>query len=338
MSSLRWSLLTLLIIVAGLSVQFFAFRQSSIFDICLKTHLYDHVWWVDRPAKHLILGSSNAMNGIIPNLIAQIQGKPKDHVLNLGMNGGTPFSMLRNLELYVDKFPFPERIDIVLTPAMIQEYYLVEKDYEKIWLSKQQWDIIEDEKKIANSYFFPAMIFWQACRFDSRHIFLEYHYNLQTTRERRGFQPNYEKIYQFEFKPLLLPQVKKHFSWSEQQLDALKRIQDLSTANNATVNYLITPIHPELFKAYQNSVTLNEPNGLPKLEKQLKARLGDIQVEGSLSPHDFHLKHEHFINGDHLTFNGARIFTTALYQFPKQHRHPLKFITKNTRATMEDGQ
>jgi hypothetical protein len=303
-----WIVNVAIIVLLGLVAQFYMFRLPAVYDLCFKTHLYDHVWWVNRPAKHLILGSSNAMNGIIPKQIEALRNWSEGSVLNLGLNGASPVVMLRNLNLYLQRFPFPERIDLVLTPSMLEERYHVKQDYEKVYLTLLQWKVLKEEVGAVNSYFFPSMLFWQACHFDKMEIFRQYHFDLKSTRESQGFQPNYEHPYVYQFSPQQLPKLDSIFGWSKPQMSCLRQIQELAIQHNSTLRYLVTPVHPMLYEHYKA-----QPQLLLGLELLLKTTLGEIKIEGSLNPHVFGLEHQHFINGDHLTLKGAKSYTEKMY-------------------------
>lgn len=313
----RWLLQCIRWVFTALILQFCLFRLPPVYDLNLKTHLYDHVWWVDQPAKHLILGSSNAMNAIMPERIANDHQRPISDFLNLGMNGATPFFMYRNLKLYLDKFsqhPRPERIDVVLTPIMFQEALMGKINYEKIWLSFSQWQQLQRDENITNSYFFPAMLFWESLEFDPKHNFLKYHFDLQQTRQNRGFQPNYEKPYTGDIRKRDTPNLNGSLSWSERQILYLKAIQEICQSNDIELYFVLTPLYSKLHQHYQN-----HPAWFEGLEKRLLAHLGPVKFIGSTSPTDFGLDHRHFINPDHLSISGARIFTEKVYADLEQH-------------------
>lgn len=290
-----------------LLVQFFLFRIPAVFELSLKTHLYDHVWWVERPASHLVLGSSNAMNAVIPALVAEQVGLAEGEVLNLGTNGGTPFVMHRNLELYLQRFPSPKTIDVVITPVMLVEYHHVHKEYEKIWLNWEQWRALEKEG-IVNSYAFPAMLFWQSLNFDPMKDFRDYHWSLADTRRNRGFQPIYEQKYSFELRPNDFPRRFGPFGWSEHQLDHLERIFRRGRELGAEVRAVLTPIHPLLYEVY-----VERAEELKGLEREIRRRLGKVKRIGSMNPGDYAMEHQHFINSDHVGIGGARRFSRGAY-------------------------
>jgi hypothetical protein len=304
----RWCLGVLLGLFLLLLAQFILFRQESIYGLNLRSHLLDHVWWVEQEADHLILGSSDAMNSVIPQRV--MAENPSNHrsVLNLGMNGCTPFGMMRNLNLYLQRFSSPKRVDITITPALLQEGYYVRCDYEKIWLSWKQWWSLQDEG-VSNSYFFPSMMFWESLKFRRRYLFREYHFDLRQTRAMLGFQPNYEapqRAYHLHERDL--PKITTLFPWSLRQILILKQMADRVKALGGRVNFLVTPLHPILYDAMLKESAMDD------LEMILNEHLGDdASVLGDISPHAYGLDARHFINGDHLTYEGARRFTSAVY-------------------------
>ncbi len=314
----KWFLLTCICLALTLVSQFFIFRYPAIYNLCLKSYLYNHHWWVEKPAKHLVLGSSNAMNAIIPSRISQLRAKGNQYSLNLGLNGTTPFHMHHNLTQYAKKFPFPNEVDIVITPLMLTEYLYYKLDYEKIWLKKEQWNLLEKNEGITNSYFFPAMLFYENLHFDHLKIFKEYHFNLNQTRSNRGFQPIPEGVFKKEDLSENFPHISQGFSWAHQQINYLKKIKELSKQHNTQVRYILTPLHQDLYNYYST-----HKHTLLELDRLLKETLGDITYLGSFNPQKFKLEEKHFINPDHLTINGARLFTNSTYG---QHPITSKFI------------
>lgn len=253
------------------------------------------------------------MNGVIPNTISRLNGLPLEHTLNLGLNGATPFVMLRNFKIYLKKYNAPERLDIVITPMMFEEYYCTAKDFEKIWLGHHQWSVLEKEG-VTNSYFFPAMLFWQCLRFDQQEIFRQYHFNLLATRQSRGFQPNYENGIQGELKKNYFPRIDENFSWSQQQFNCLQEIIFLANASHTRIYFVLTPLRRDLYVQY-----LEKSHLFLGLEMMLKS-LGPQIWLGSMDPACFNLENENFLNPDHLTNVGAEKFTRRIYASVQKHK------------------
>ena len=316
-----WSCLCLIILL--LVAQFYVFRWKVIYDLCWQTHLEDHVWWVDQPAKHLVMGSSSAMNSTIPNLIHQQNNLGPNHTLNLGMNGVTPIVMLVNLKRYLERFPPPERVDLSITPAMITESYHAAKNYEKIFLTWEQWRKWKHKENLtlANSYFFPSMLFWNCLEIEKNYLFRQYHFTIAEMRSERGFRPIYEHPYTFVMKHNDYPVTNKDFGWSRPQLEALKEIHHLLDSLDVKIYHLLTPLHPKAYEIY-----LKQGQSLEELEHLLKEYLKPRAILGNFNPQPYGLTHDHFFNADHITISGARLFTSHVYgdiqahsKLPVQH-------------------
>jgi hypothetical protein len=302
-----------------LLTQFIVFRIPAVYNLNHKTYHYDHCWWVDEPSDHIVFGSSNAMNAIIPKQICQHGKLPQGSVLNLGFNGATPFFMYRNLKLYLERFPFPKRIDIVFTPVMLQESILHKTDHEKIWLNLKQWNILSSRGEVNHSYFFPSMMFWESCQWDPMKLFKQYHFDLGQTRARRGYQPINVSTYYEKEQEAYFPHLSPDFPWSRGQVAILKKMVDMAHEHSCAVYFVLTPFHPKLFKAYHSRSEV-----LKGLEELFHHELGELTFIGSMNPEHYDLQQEHFHNPDHLNSKGARVFTQMCYNNLKDHRRRTK--------------
>jgi len=315
----KWWWTTIFVTLALLILQFFLFRWEKVYDLCWEFYYEDHVWWVDTPAKHIVIGSSSAMNSIMPNRIHKENELEANHSLNLGMNGVTPIIALANLKRYLKRFPPPERVDLAITPSMFTEAYHVAKGYEKIYLSWGQWEHSQKWKnknrpKITNSYFFPAMLFWSNLNFNRNYLFRQYHFTLDEMRTTRGFRPIYERSHSIEIRRTVLPLINKHFGWSHPQLAALRKTHQLLDDLGVKIYHLITPLHPKAYVIFEE-----DDAALKELELLLSQTVSPRPVLGSLNPTPLGLTHENFFNADHITVSGARKFTSKVYGNMTEH-------------------
>lgn len=313
MKANSWFKLFLLIVLVLLFGQFFLFRQLWIYNINLRSHLYDNGWWAEDKAKIVFLGSSNVMNDVIPNKIVELNQLKEGDVLNFGMNGATPFECWVTLSKYVERFPFPERVYFTLAPLLLYEGMYIKKDYEKILLTYQQWRKLEAEG-MNNNYYFPINIFLESYKWDQQHNFKNYHFQLQQTRSNFGFQANFENPYSKEITARFIPRIDDAFGLSEFQMRYISKIKEMCEIHGAKFYLLLAPIHPILYKKYEE-----HPEYFQPVCDWMSKNLGKVSILGSMDANKYRLKDSDFINLDHLTIGGARKYTETEFRNIDSH-------------------
>lgn len=307
----------LLLIVAGLwCLQFFLFRQQNIFATNLKTSLYDNGWWVEKPVKVLFMGGSNAMNGVVSNLVAELNGLEPGEVSNIGMNQATPFEMTVSFKKLTARLGFPQSVYYVITPRFFYEGYQVKKEYERIFLSLEQWNAFADQG-IYNNYFFPINIYLESLHFRKDHKFTKFHLDLNKTRAANGFQPNY--FHHFEknvIRDVYLPEPNRElFPLSDFQVQQFKNLITLCQKRNVDFYILLTPVYKTM---YENE--RSHPERYNDLITRLNQVSGPFKVLGSLDPARLQLGYHDFINQDHMTKGGAHRFTRSTLTDLEKHK------------------
>lgn len=320
----RWILSLFLTLVVLLAGQFFLFRFMPVYNLCLKTYVSDNSWWVGQKARVLILGGSNAMNGIHAPHLAKMLNMGKNDIRNLGMNGATCFEALNTLNKYLDRFEPPERVYITLSPSLCYEYVHLKKDYEKILVTKKQWDYAERHEDISHMYYYPVNLFLESLKFDRMYKFRQYHLQLDATRERMGFQPGTHLGFEDDEKEVLrrVPRNKQVYPVSEFQIQSLASIQKRCEDLGIQFFVVLTPVYDTLYDYY-----VADPDLFSDLAQMFNQKLAPVRVLGSLNPKDYGLKYTHFMNIDHISESGAVIFTESLFNDYSLHPQikPAKF-------------
>ena len=64
-------------------LQFVAFHCEAVYSLNLRTHLYDRAYWVSSEPLIVVLGSSIARYGIVPEIIARNSSLKPESVVNI---------------------------------------------------------------------------------------------------------------------------------------------------------------------------------------------------------------------------------------------------------------
>lgn len=315
MNSRRWFLSLILGLGSLLLLQFFIFRIAPVYNLCLKTYLYDNGWWLQKKAKIVILGSSSAMNSLACPLISKMNHLDGDAVVNFGMNGATGFEIANSYKKYVARFGHPEKLYLSLTPELCYENTYVKKEYEKILLSWEQWKVLENEDGISNNYFFPINIFFSSLQFSSMLKFKQYHFQLDATRKNRGYQPSVHVEFDKDKIPSrFYPQRRDLFPISRFQMQALADIQTMAQKNGTEFFIVLTPLYESLYQFRKE----NEKDQADFIQL-FNELFSPVRVVGSTNPAVYGLKYDHFINFDHLAASGAELYTAKAFSDLKAH-------------------
>jgi len=142
-------------VTAGVLAQFSLLHWDAFYSLSLKSYLYDQALWVKRPPSVIIMGSSLARYGIVPQLIAKNNNLDVEQVVNLGADAGTPFEMYNS---YMKRRSILSRAKVVyytLEPWIFSTKYYRVKKYERIYLSLQQHIQLSGPVKGTFEYVFP---------------------------------------------------------------------------------------------------------------------------------------------------------------------------------------
>ena len=138
----RLILCSSLLVFAG---QFLLFRASGVYDLALKSYLYDNASWVKEPPRVLLMGSSRCFHQLVPSVIAEQNGLKITDVVNAGQVAAGPFEMLHTYKQHIDVFGNVKFIFYGLDADFFFRSFNSEKSYLKNLLRIQLWEITVDE-------------------------------------------------------------------------------------------------------------------------------------------------------------------------------------------------
>lgn len=324
MSEKRHFICLLAVILLGLVAQFVLFRIPQVYDLSLKTHLFDTAWWVEKPARLIVAGGSSAMNDVVPNIITDLSDLKRGEVINLGMNGASIVESKVSYDKYVERFGHPEKVYYVVTPLFFYDSFLFKKNYEKIFLNLSQWRALQD-KGYPNHYFFPVALFFKSLEFHQDYNFRDYHFDLNMTRANYGFQPNISAEFSKEVTSRFIPEKDEVFGLSEPLMSTLRDWVQTLDQNKVELVLLKAPYHKVLYHEY-----LNQPQLFQDFFDLASEIFGPRVILGSYNPDDFSMQDQHFLNLDHLSSRGAQVYTKTVFENYAEHTHLSKRVLSNT--------
>lgn len=320
MKSNKTFVLTLLFlfILLGPIGQFFTFKFTPLYDLNLKTDLYNNAKWVQNKPKVFIMGSSHAKYTIIPSIITKLnpQLKPGD-VVNVGENAASPFNMYTTYQKNKDKFSKAEIVYYTLEPHMWGEKYYLYNKYEKIFLNYDQWEYLEINSGIKNSYFYPFQTFIDSLLFSTQDRSKTYGYSKLKHKKFNAFKAN--QVSKLIYEPIEL------FPVSDFDMKYLKKLKEELNSNGTKFIFVLTPTY-SWAKHYASEAKTYDAMLIDKLN----TNLGPTPIIGSFYAEDFSLKYEDFKDDTHLADSGALKYTQLLFKNIKQHKNLIKTPLKNT--------
>jgi hypothetical protein len=308
------------IILLFFLAQLLIFRVQKIYNLCLRTQLYDYAKWVKEKPKVLIMGSSHARSQISPQEIAKHSKKYRyEEIYNIGADAACPFAMYTTYKKNEAQFDKLELVYYTLDPHLLGEKYYLYTKYEKIFLSLKQWRYFTKHHKNylklhhqeSNKYFFPSIIFFHALEF-RRPIF---------SGRNNGFNPLQHK----EFQPFSKDKVAKYiyepldvFPVSEFSLYYLCQLKKEIEQKGAKFIFLLTPTYSWAHFYKQEADSYDQ-----KLIAQLEKKSSKGIVLGSLFGEDFGLLFKDYQDDTHLSETGAIKYTKSIFKNIDDH-HQLK--------------
>lgn len=291
----RLILCSSLLVFAG---QFLLFRASGVYDLALKSYLYDNASWVKEPPRVLLMGSSRCFHQLVPSVIAEQNGLKITDVVNAGQVAAGPFEMLHTYTQHIDMFGGVEFIFYVLDADFFFESLHIDKPYEKILLSRRQWEIIADEH--GNFYHLPVVLFANAVRGSPR---------------KTGAEMGFEGLPHMDFLNIVMEdrsaRYKKdleHFPLSDFQLKSMVQLKEAFEKNGGTLVFVLTPfwdirlLGDDFFERTRIAA------------RALDETLGPVRLIGSWKRDAYGLEYTDFLDNSHLSLSGAKKLTASLFK------------------------
>ncbi len=292
----------LTLIFLGPIGQFILFKYTPMYDLNLKTKLYDNATWVKGNPKIAIMGTSHARYQIIPSEIVKLNSQYKNgDIVNIGENAASPFSMYHTYMKNKDKFKNLEYIFYTLEPHVLGEKYFLYYDYEKIKLSYEQWKYLEKNNDKQNEYFFPFQTFVKSLKFEQADRSKTHGYSSLKHKDFKAYSSG--NIARQLFEPLEL------FPISKFEIDYLKKLKMKVEKNGTKMIFVLTPTY-SWHNFYKKEAKIYD-NQLINL---LNQEIGKSIVIGSLYPEDYNLEYEDFKDDTHLAHSGAIKFTQRVFE------------------------
>jgi len=277
--------------------QMVLFRIPTVFNLCLKTYLYDNAYWVKDKPKVLLMGSSRCYHNIIPSIIQKMCGFDLGEVVNLGNDGATPFEMLHTYKKNRHKFEKASDLFFVLDPRFFFESSFVDRIYEKKLLSRKQWSILSE--KYGNFYFLPSVMFFNALRF------------IPTKNgDNMGFSglPSHDFL-AIEAKSNNTNHIysNEDFPVSAFEIESLVDLKRMFEEDGGTFVLVLAP-YWDVSKLSDDFLEQCET-----VVSELNDSLGPVRVIGSWHREKFGLDYQDFKDSSHLSLSGAEKFTSTLF-------------------------
>lgn len=292
----------IVLIFLGPIGQFFLFKYTPLYDINLKTNLYDNASWVKEKTRVAIMGSSHAKYHIIPREILKLNKKYKKfNIINIAQDAAGPFEMYTTYKKNEEKLSSLEYLFYTLEPHMLGEKYYLYNDYEKIKLSKKQWDYLEKFDNQQNSFWYPFQTFVQS---------------LQISKTKGNNEYGYIPLKHKDFNTFSKGKVKKQlfgdlklFPISKFQISYLKKLKNKVEKNGTKFIFVLTPTYT-WHKIYKKEAKEYDNQLITLLNKEI----GDSVIIGSFYPEDYMLNYEDFKDDTHLSHSGALKFTKKIFK------------------------
>lgn len=291
----RLILCSSLLVFAG---QFVLFRFSGVYDLALKSYLYDNASWVEEPPRVLLMGSSRCFHQLVPSVIAEQNGLQPTDVVNAGQVAAGPFEMLHTYTQHIDKFGCVEFIFYVLDADFFFESLHIDKPYEKILLSRRQWEIIAEEH--GNFYHLPVVLFANAVRGSPR---------------KTGAEMGFEGLQHMDFLNIVIEDRSdrfrkdiEHFPLSDFQLKSMLQLKETCEQNSGTLVFVLTPfwdmrlLGDDFFERTRIAA------------RALDEALGPVRLIGSWERGVYGLEYTDFLDNSHLSLSGAKKLTASLFK------------------------
>lgn len=277
--------------------QMILFRIPAVFDLCLKTYLYDNAHWVKGSPKVMFMGSSRCYHNINPEIVQKNNSFALGEVVNLGNDGATPFEMLQTYIKNREKLKCADLLFFVLDPGFFSESGFIDRPYEKILLNKKQWVLMSERH--GNFYLLPSVIFFNALRFAPSKI---------------GTNMGFHGLPSFDFLPVEGKMEKERlvhsnidFPISNFEIKSLVDLKRIFEEDGGTFVLVLAP-YWDVSKLSDDFLEQCET-----VVSELNDSLGPVRVIGSWHREKFGLDYQDFKDSSHLSLSGAEKFTSILF-------------------------
>lgn len=292
----------LTLIFLGPIGQFILFKFTPLYNLNLKTKLYDSATWVRGRPKIVIMGTSHARYGIIPKEIVKLNPKYKNgEIVNIGENSASPFFMYHTYIKNKEKFKNLKYVFYTLEPHVLDEKYFTYYNYEENKLSYSQWKYLEEYNNKQNEYFYPFQLFVKSLKFKQSNRSKTYGYSPLKHKDFKPYKAG--NLPRQIFKPLSL------FPVSKFEIEYLKKLKTKVERNGAKFILVLTPTY-SWYKFYKKEA-LKYDNQLVDL---LNKYLGKTIVIGSFYANDYDLTYQDFKDDTHLANSGAIKLTQRVFE------------------------
>jgi hypothetical protein len=277
--------------------QYLLFRIPFIYDLCLMSYLYDNASWVEERPKILFMGSSRCFHQLVPAVLARLNGMPETDAANVGQVAAGPFEMLNTYTKHLEMFRDVEFIFYVFDPDFFFESSHITKPYERILLSRRQWEIVAEEH--GNFHHLPGVLFANAIRGSPR---------------KSGENMGFEGLPHLDFLNRTFPDRDaryimnvEDFPVSAFQVESMRKIKELCEKNGGILVFVLTPfwdldlVGKDFFERARLTAYA------------LDKALGPVRLIGSWEKEGYGLQYTDFMDNGHLALSGAEKLTAALF-------------------------
>jgi len=291
----------LILLFFGPIGQFFVFKFTNLYDLNLKTKLYDSARWVRGEPKIAIMGTSHAKYQIIPEEMVKLNPEYKNgDIVNIAEDAASPFAMYHTYMKHKEKFKNLQYVFYTLEPHVMGEKYFLYYKYEKIKLNYTQWKYLEKNHDRQNEYYFPFQTFVQSLKFHIPNRSKTYGYVPLKHKKFNLYKPG--GIAKQLFEPLAL------FPISEYEVQYIARLKKEVEKNGAKFIFVLTPTY-SWSNYYPKEAAEYDTQLIALLNKYIKKGI----VIGSFYADDYGLGYEDFKDDTHLAHSGALKFTKKIF-------------------------
>ena len=298
MNTRKWVLLYIVAIPLGiLALQFILLKQYDIYALSANSYRYDFGCWVKKPPRVVIMGTSMARHGIIPEVISTVNGLHRDDVVNVSNNAATPWQLYNTYMRNEQMLSSAEVVFFTLDPWLFSSRYYRHSQYERVLWNYDQWRRFARDEGVANNYFFPLRL-------------IQYNLQVRTCKERRavrnGFKPMKEATEPVRKKDQSHWYASEGFGISDFEVAHLKLLKERVEANGGRFVFVQTPKH----RLWHEETSQYGPF-LGELAERVRDAIGVVESVGTYDATRYKLSEDDFYDFSHTSASGALKFTLA---------------------------
>lgn len=328
MTPRRWIASYFLLTGLFLVLYFVGFRSEAVYSLSQNAYTYDHGCWVTGDPEVVILGSSMAFHGIIPEVIARENGLAPGTVVNLGSDGATPVQTYITLQRNAERLKSARLFYLTLDPWVFSEGYYKNSAYERVYWSYGQFVTFAAENQVPNNYFFPGRMFLN-------------NFSRTGCREKAAADFGYLPLHERSTNPEKFRLATQYFQSegrygiSAVQMDHLTRIAECIAAWGGQLILVTTPKHPDHVAEFATHTEFHRA-----FETRLAAAVGALPMVGSIHSEDYGIVPEEFVDGTHLLHQGALKFTATEFSDLAHHQNlsasPVRLLQRSVVEAMAE--